>query len=172
MVFLHLYVPSLELQKPAALTFISHQDVPKPGMVLSSHAGHKLGFASQSFLHLFLFFLHLVPLVDLHVSNSVSQMALQSAKTTHGGGEATGAEGAGGGEATGAEGAGGGEATGAGGAGGGGDATGTGGGGEGDATGTGEGGGGDATGTGAGGLGGEGGGGEGGGSGGGEGAVR
>jgi hypothetical protein len=28
-------------------------------MVLSSHAGHKLGFASQFFLHLFLFFLHL-----------------------------------------------------------------------------------------------------------------
>merc|ERR1719324_1375786 len=70
-------------------------------MVLSSHAGHKLGNASQSFLHFFFFFLHLVPLVDLHVSNSVSQSALQSAKTSHGGGEATGAEGAGGGEATG-----------------------------------------------------------------------
>ena len=103
-------VPSLELQKPAASTFISHQDVPKPGMVLSSHAGHKLGFASQSFLHFFFFFLHLVPLVDLHVSNSVSQTALQSAKTTHGGGEATGAEGEGVGEATGE--GGGGDATG------------------------------------------------------------
>ena len=110
---MHLVEPSPSVQKPAALTFISHQDVPKPGMVLSSHAGHKLGFASQSFLHLFLFFLHLVPLVDLHVSNSVSQTALQSAKTTHGGGEATG--------------------EGGGGEGGGGDATGTGGGGEGDA---------------------------------------
>merc|ERR1719215_1143185 len=127
MVFLHLYVPSLELRKPAALTFISHQDVPKPGTVLSSHAGHKLDNASQSFLHFFLFFLHLVPLVDLHVSNSVSQTALQSAKTMHGGGEATGAEGAGGG----GEG-GGGAATGTGGEGGGGDATGMGGGGEGD----------------------------------------
>ena len=133
---MHLYVPSLELQKPAALTFISHQDVPKPGMVLSSHAGHKLGFASQFFLHFFLAFLHLFPSFDLHVSKSVSQTALQSAKTTHGGGEATGAEGAGGGEATGEGGGGeggGGDATGTGGEGGGGDATGTGGGGEGDA---------------------------------------
>ena len=93
-------------------------------MVLSSHAGHKLGSASQFFLHFFLFFLHLFPPVDLHVLKSVSQPALQSAKTTHGGGEATGAEGTGGGEATG---------EGGGGEGGGGDATGTGGGGEGDA---------------------------------------
>ena len=72
-------------------------------MVLSSHAGHK-GFASQFFLHLFLFFLHLFPAVDLHVLKSVSQPALQSAKTVHGGGEATGGEGEGGGEATGGEG--------------------------------------------------------------------
>ena len=165
---MHLVEPSPSVQKPAALTFISHQDVPKPGTVLSSHAGHKLSFASQFFLHLFLFFLHLFPSVDLHVLKSVSQPALQSAKTVHGGGEATGGEGEGGGEATGE--GGGGDATGTG-EGGEGDATGTGGGGEGDATGTGEGGGGDATGTGAGGLGGEGGGGEGGGSGGGEGAV-
>ena len=62
-------------------------------MVLSSHAGHKFGFASQFFLHLFLFFLHLFPSVDLHVLKSVSQPALQSAKTVHGGGEATGGEG-------------------------------------------------------------------------------
>ena len=121
---MHFVLPSPSVQKPAAPTLISHQNVPKPGMALSSHAGHKSGFASQSFLHLFLFFLHLVPLFDLHVSNSVSQTALQSAKTTHGGGEATGAEGEGGGEATG---------EGGGGEGGGGDATGTGGGGEGDA---------------------------------------
>ena len=114
---MHLVVPSLELQKPATSLLISHQNVPKPGMVLSSHAGHRLGFALQSFLQFFLFFLHLFPPVDLHVLKSVSQPALQSAKTTHGGGEATGAEGEGGGEATGE--------------GGGGDTTGTGGGGEG-----------------------------------------
>ena len=140
---MHFVLPSPSVQKPAAPTFISHQNVPKPGMVLSSHAGHKLGSASQFFLHFFLFFLHLFPPVDLHVLKSVSQPALQSAKTmTHGGGEATGAEGEGGGEATGE--GGGGDATGTG-EGGEGDATGTGGGGEGDATGTGEGGGGDAS---------------------------
>ena len=67
-------------------------------------------------MHFFFFFLHFLfaPSGDLHVSKSVKQSASQSAKTTHGGGEATGAEGAGGGEATGE--------------GGGGDATGTGGG--------------------------------------------
>ena len=67
---MHFVLPSPSVQKPAAPTFISHQNVPKPGMVLSSHAGHRLGAASQSFLQFFLFFLHLFPPVDLHVSKS------------------------------------------------------------------------------------------------------
>ena len=145
---MHFVLPSPSAQKPAAPTLISHQNVPKPLMVLSSHGGHR-GFSAQPFLQSFLFFLHLFWPSALHVLNSVTQSASQSAKTTHGGGEATG----GGGE---------GDATGTGGGEGEGDATGTGGKGEGNATVTGEGEGGAATGTGSGGLGGEGGGGEGG----------
>ena len=147
---MHFVLPSPSAQKPAAPTLISHQNVPKPLMVLSSHGGHR-GFSAQPFLQSFLFFLHLFWPSALHVLNSVTQSASQSAKTTHGGGEATG----GGGE---------GDATGTGGGEGEGDATGTGGGeGEGDATGTGggEGGAGGVEATGGGGLGGGSGGGEG-----------
>ena len=49
-------------------------------MVLSSHAGHRVGSTSQSFLHFFFGFLHPPSPTDLHASKSVSQPALQTAK--------------------------------------------------------------------------------------------
>ena len=136
---MHFVLPSPSVQKPAASTFISHQNVPKPLMVLSSHAGHVSGFVGQAFLHLLFFFLHLVPLNDLHWVNASSQLASHSAKVTHGDGEAAGGEGGRGDVTVTGEG-GGGAATGAGsGALGGGTATGEGGGGLGGGSGGGEG---------------------------------
>merc|ERR1719329_850575 len=72
-------------------------------MVLSSHAGHVSRFVGQAFLHFFLFFLHFLPLSDLHWVNAVLHWVSQSAKETHGGGEAAGGDATatgGGGDAT------------------------------------------------------------------------
>merc|ERR1740124_1878080 len=177
MVFLQCVGPWTPLQKLGSAAFVSHQMVPRPEMLLSSHADsdtHGLAALHASSLHVFrarlhsflqnflalLFFLH----GSLHSLNLSSQSSLQTSKSTfwHGGDESDGdgglndGGGRSGGDGGGGEGDGGGSEGGSG-DGGGGD----GGGGEG---GGGEGGGGDGGGEGGGG---EGGGGEGGGDGGG-----
>ena len=84
---MHLVVPSLELQKPATPALISHQNVPKPGTVLSSHAGHKLGNASQVFLHFFLSFLHFLLHFFFFLVFFSHALLHSSSRSVHGGGD-------------------------------------------------------------------------------------